>query len=73
LTILAQNSDSSRLTVGRKFDVLTNAIVLDPAGKIVVNGPLFSKGEYDIDVEVTAVDNDKTDILVSSSLSFCYK
>jgi len=65
LTILARSSDSSRLTVGGTFDVLTNAIVPDPAGKIVVNGPLFSEaGEYDIDVEVTTVDNDKTDLLV---------
>jgi hypothetical protein len=65
LTIVARNGDSSHLTVGGTFDVLTNAIVPDPAGKIVVNGPLFSQvGEYDIDVEVTTIDNDKTDLLV---------
>lgn len=65
LTILAQNSDSSHLTVGGTFDVLTNAVVPDPAGKIVVKGPLFSEiGEYDIDVEVTTIDNDKTDLQV---------
>lgn len=64
LTILVRNSNSPHLTVGGTFDVLTNAIVPDPAGKIVVNGPLFSEaGEYDIDVEVTTVDNDKTDLL----------
>jgi hypothetical protein len=63
LTILVRNSDSSHLTVGGTLDVLTNAIVPDPAGKIIVNGPLFSEaGEYDIDVEVTTVDNDKTDL-----------
>lgn len=65
LTILAQNSDSSHLTVGGTFDVLTNAVVPDPAGKIVVKGPLFSEvGKYDIDVEVTTIDNDKTDLHV---------
>lgn len=65
LTILAQNSDSSHLTVGGTFDVLTNAVVPDPAGKIVVKGPLFSEvGKYDIDVEVTTIDNDKTDLQV---------
>ena len=63
LTILVRNSDSSHVTVGGTFDVLTNAIVPDPAGKIIVNGPLFSEvEEYNIDVEVTAVDNDKTDL-----------
>jgi hypothetical protein len=65
LTILAQNSDSSHLTIGGTFDVLTNAIVPDPAGKIVVNGPLFSEaGEYDMEIEVTTVDNDKTDLMI---------
>ncbi|WP_148686485.1 hypothetical protein [Candidatus Nitrosocosmicus hydrocola] len=65
LTILARSSDSPHLTVGGTFDVLTNAIVPDPAGKIVVNGPLFSEaGKYDIDVEITTVDNDKTDLMV---------
>jgi hypothetical protein len=65
LTILAQNSDSSYLTVGGTFDVLTNAVVPDPSGKIVVKGPLFSEvGEYDLDVEVTTIDNDKTDLQV---------
>ena len=65
LTILARSSDSPHLTVGGTFDVLTNAIVPDPAGKIVDSGPLFSEaGEYDIDVEITTVDNDKTDLMV---------
>ena len=65
LTISVRNSNSSHLTVGGTFDVLTNAIVPDPAGKIVVSGPLFSKpGEYNIDVEITTVDNDKTDLQV---------
>jgi hypothetical protein len=65
LSILVRNSNSSHLTVGGTFDVLTNAIVPDPAGNIVISGPLFSQvGEYDIDVEVTTIDNDKTDLLV---------
>ncbi|WP_458745234.1 hypothetical protein [Candidatus Nitrosocosmicus sp. T] len=65
LTILARDSDSPHLIVGGTFDVLTNAIVPDPAGKIVVKGPLFSEaGEYEIDVEITTVDNDKTDLMV---------
>lgn len=71
LTILNRNSDSSHLTVGGTFDVLTNAIVPDPAGKIVINGPLFSDaGDYDINVEVTTIDNDKTDLQVPLVYNF---
>ena len=48
------------MTIGGTFDVLTNAIVPDPSGKIVISGPLFSEiGKYNVDVEVTTVDNDK--------------
>lgn len=63
LNIVARNSNSSHLTVGGTFDVLTNAIVPDPAAKIVINGPLFTEvGKYNIDAEVTTIDNDKTDL-----------
>ena len=65
LTILVRNGDSSHLTTGGTFDVLTNSIIPDPAGKIVISGPLFSEpGKYNVDVEVTTLDNDKTDLQV---------
>ncbi len=59
------------MTIGRTFDVLTNAIVPDPSGKIVISGPLFSEiGKYNVDVEVTTVDNDKTDLQVPLVYNF---
>ena len=65
LTIMVRNSDSSYMAVGGTFDVLTNAIVPDPSGKIVISGPIFSKpGKYDLDVEITTIDNDKTDLQI---------
>ncbi|VFJ15122.1 hypothetical protein [Candidatus Nitrosocosmicus franklandus] len=71
LTILVRNGKLPQVNVGGTFDVLTNAIVPDPAGKIVVSGPLFSEeGKYDIDVEVTTLDNDKTDLQVPLAYHF---
>ena len=61
LTFLTKNTPSSQIAVGGPFDVLTNAFVPDPSGKITVNGPLFSEaGAYEIDNEITTMDNDIT-------------
>jgi hypothetical protein len=63
LTILAKNTPSSQISVGGTFDVLTNAFVPDPSGKITINGPLFSETDAnEIDIEITTIDNDKTDL-----------
>ncbi|ALI37032.1 hypothetical protein NMY3_02843 [Candidatus Nitrosocosmicus oleophilus] len=63
LVILAKSNGYSHIVVGGTFDVLTNALVPDPSGKIIINGPLFSEpGIYYIDIEITTVDNDKTDL-----------
>ena len=45
------------------MDDLTNAWVADPGSPIIVNGPVFSQpGNYHIILEVTTIDNDKTDL-----------
>lgn len=65
LTILTKNAPSSQIAVGGTFDVLTNAFVPDPSGKLTINGPLFSEsGAYKIDIEITTMDNDITDLQV---------
>lgn len=64
LTILAKNTPSSQINVVGTFDVLTNAFVSDPSGKITINGPLFSEpGANEVDIEITTIDNDKTDLI----------
>lgn len=71
LTIQTKNTPSSQIAVGGTFDVLTNAFVPDPSGKISVNGPLFSEaGKYEIDVEITTMDNDLTDLQVPLQYQF---
>ena len=71
LTILAKNTPSSHIAVGGTFDVLTNAFVPDPSGKITINGPLFSEaGAYQIDIEITTMDNDITDLQVPLHYQF---
>lgn len=71
LTILTKNTPSSQIWVGGTFDVLTNAFVPDPSGKITVNGPLFSEaGAYEIDIEITTMDNDITDLQVPLQYQF---
>jgi hypothetical protein len=63
LVILTKSNGYSHIVVGGTFDVLTNAIVPDPSGKIIISGPLFSEpGSYDVNIEITTVDNDKTDL-----------
>ena len=71
LTILTKNSPSSHIVVGGTFDVLTNALVPDPSGKITINGPLFSEaGMYEVDIEITTMDNDITDLQVPLHYQF---
>ena len=71
LTILTKNAPSSQIAVGGTFDALTNAFVPDPSGKITVNGPLFSEaGAYEIDIEITTMDNDITDLQVPLQYQF---
>lgn len=71
LTIIIKNVNSSHVTTGGTFDVLTNAMVPDPSGDIIITGPIFSEtGLYNIDIEITALDNDKTDL--QSPLKYHY-
>lgn len=71
LIILTKNTPSSHIAVGGTFDVLTNALVPDPSGKITINGPLFSEpGAYQIDIEITTMDNDITDLQVPLNYQF---
>jgi hypothetical protein len=54
---------SLRYAVTGNMDDLTNAWVADPGSPIIVNGPIFSHpGKYRILLEVTTIDNDKTDL-----------
>jgi hypothetical protein len=51
-------------TVGATMDDLTNAWVADLGSPIIVNGPIFSHpGTYKMNLEVTTLDNDKTDLV----------
>lgn len=51
-------------TVGGNMDDLTNAWIADPGSPIMVNGQIFSQpGIYKIVLEVTTLDNDKTDLV----------
>jgi hypothetical protein len=61
----AGSSGSSAVghTIGGNFDDLTNAWISDPDSPIIVNGPVFLKpGNYKLVLEVTTLDNDKTDL-----------
>lgn len=55
---------SSPYSVGATLDVLTNAWIADPGSPIIVRGgEIFSqRGTYKAIVEVTTMDNDKTDL-----------
>jgi hypothetical protein len=54
---------SLKYAVTGNMDDLTNAWVADPGSPIVVNGPIFSQpGKYRMLLEVTTIDNDKTDL-----------
>jgi hypothetical protein len=72
LTIASRNSNSPTINVEGTFDDMTNAYVPDdPSGTIDVSGPLFSQpGLYKANVEVTTIDNDKTDLSVPLKYQF---
>ena len=55
---------SSPYSVGATLDVLTNAWIADPGSPIIVRGgEIFSQqGTYKAIIEVTTMDNDKTDL-----------
>jgi hypothetical protein len=60
--IRATSSDT--YTIGASSDILTNAWIADPGNPITVReGGIFSQpGAYKTVVEVTTMDNDKTDL-----------
>ena len=63
LTIVSKNTNSLETRVQGTFDVLTNAVTTDPSGTIGIAGPTFSEaGLYKADIEITTIDNDKTDL-----------
>lgn len=53
-----------KYTIGATSDVLTNAWIADPGSPIIVRGgEIFSQpGTYRVVIEVTTMDNDKTDL-----------
>jgi hypothetical protein len=54
---------SSSHTIGGNQDVLTNAWIADPGSPITIRGPIFNQsGTYNIGLELTTIDNDKTDL-----------
>ena len=55
---------SSTYSVGATLDILTNALIADPGSPIIVRGgEIFSQpGTYNAIIEVTTMDNDKTDL-----------
>jgi len=56
--------DSSSQTIGGNQDVLTNAWIADPGSPITIRGPVFNQsGNYDIGLDLTTIDNDKTDLI----------
>ena len=58
-----KEGDSSSQTIGGNQDVLTNAWIADPGFPITI-GPVFNQsGNYDIGLDITTIDNDKTDLI----------
>ena len=58
------SGDSSTHSIGGTQDVLTNAWIADPGSPITIGGPLFNQsGAYNIGLELTTIDNDKTDLI----------
>ena len=59
-----KGGSSSSHTIGGNQDVLTNAWIADPESPITISGPVFNQsGTYNIDLELTTIDNDKTDLV----------
>lgn len=58
-----RSNNQSPPSVNGNFDTLSNAWVADPESPIVINGKIFPvPGIYKAIVEVTTIDNDKTDL-----------
>ena len=58
-----KDGSSSNPTIGGNQDVLTNAWIADPGSPISISGPIFNQsGTCNINVELTTIDNDKTDL-----------
>jgi len=56
--------DSSKPVIGGTQDVLTNAWIADPGSPITISGPVFNQsGTYNVGLELTTIDNDKTDLV----------
>ena len=59
-----RGGNSSTHTIGGNLDVLTNAWIADPGSPITISGPVFNQsGTYNIGLELTTIDNDKTDLI----------
>jgi hypothetical protein len=51
-------------TIGGNLDVLTIAWIADPGSPITISGPVFNQsGTYNIGLELTTIDNNKTDLI----------
>jgi len=57
-------TSTTNYTVGANSDVLTNAWIADPGSSIIIReGEIFSQpGTYKVIIELTTMDNDKTDL-----------
>lgn len=57
-------TSTTNYTVGANSDVLTNAWIADPGSPIIIReGEIFSQpGTYKVIIELTTMDNDKTDL-----------
>jgi hypothetical protein len=74
LEISSENNNSSSITAEGNFDPLTNAIVPDPSGIIVITGPLFlDAGIYKATIEIITIDNDKTVLPIPLQFHFDIK
>ena len=59
-----KGGSSSSHNIGGNQDVLTNAWISDPGSPITISGPVFNQsGTYNIDLELSTIDNDKTDLV----------
>jgi hypothetical protein len=66
-----KGGSSSSHTIGGNQDVLTNAWIADPGSPITISGPVFNQsGTYNIDLELTTIDNDKTDLVAPLDYPF---
>jgi hypothetical protein len=59
-----KGGSSSSHTIGGNQDVLTNAWIADPGSPMTISGPVFNQsGTYNINLELSTIDNDKTDLV----------